>query len=138
MRFLLVVLLLLLPLAAPMAEDRAKSDTETDTTGWLLPEKGAEEKKMGAKVESVTESDQPGVYRIEVSVPKLPREIEEVIAVGHREKTEKPRPIIQVRRFELINDPDTGRSGVVIYVGKTETFALKFNYYEGSKFPDYP
>ncbi len=138
MRFLLAVLLLLLPMTDPMAADSAKSDTETDTTGWLLPEKGAEEQKMGAKVESVTESDQPGVYRIEVSVPKLHKEIEEVIAVGHREKVEKIKPIIQIRRFELINNPDTGRSGVVIYVGKTETFALKFNYYEGGKFPDYP
>lgn len=125
---LLLFSLFLLPLLllGPLVTAEEKITTDTD---WLIPKEGAEGKKMGAKVESITETDEVGVYRIEVSIPKLEKQMEEVITIGRRENVNKP--LIQKRRFEVINDPNSGRSGVVIYLGKPETFALKFNYYEG-------
>jgi|GEM_PF-5915946 len=140
MKFLLLPLLGALGLALfpALAEDKTttktaekSSDKIVTDTDWLLPQKGSEGNKLGAKVESVIETEEEGVYRIEVSIPKIDKEIEEVVAIGRREDVEKPEP--QKRRFEIVNDPDTGRSGVIIYLGKPEVFALKFNYYEGER-----
>lgn len=135
---LLSLMGMLILICSALAEDKATAKSEEKSsdkivtdTDWLLPQKGAEGKKLGAKVESVTETEEEGVYRIEVSIPKVDKEIEEVVAIGRREDVEKPE--LQKRRFEIINDPETGRSGVVIYLGKPEIFALKFNYYEGER-----
>lgn len=103
-------------------------------TDWLSPEAGFKESKMGARVDSVTEMKEEGMQRIEISLPETETPIEEVLVIGKR--VDAPKKIEQAKRFEYINDPETGRSGIVIYIGKRQKFALKFNYDEGNaRFP---
>lgn len=128
MRNILIAFSLSLPLWVSAAEKDPQIVTDTD---WMELKQGAKDSKLGAQVESVTETEEQGVYRVEVSLPKLHGDIEEVIAIGRREKV--TQPALQNRRFELINDLENDRSGLVIYVGKHESFALKFNYYDASR-----
>ncbi len=119
------VILLLCFAASSLAEDSYDTD-------WLSPQTGFEENKMGARIDSVTEMEE-GMQRIQISLPEVDLPIEEVVVIGKR--TDKPE-IEQPRRFEYINDLDSGRRGIVIYIGKREKFALKFNYDEGdARFP---
>ena len=100
---------------------------------WLSPEEGFEESKMGARIDSVTEMKKSGIQRIVISLPEADLAIEEVIVLGKR--IDKPE-IEQPKRFEYVNDLETGRRGIVIYLGKRQKFALKFNYDEGdARFP---
>ncbi len=122
---LLSALLCVAPLA--LAEDTAYD------TDWLTPEVGFEEGKMGARIDSVTEIRKDGMQRIVISLPEADQPIEEVIVLGKR--LDKPE-IDQPKRFEYVNDLATGRHGIVIYIGKRQKFALKFNYDEGdARFP---
>ncbi len=119
------VILLLCFAASSPAEDSYDTD-------WLSPKQGFEENKMGARIDSVTEVHE-GLQRILISLPDADVPIEEVVVIGKR--TDKPE-IEQPRRFEYINDLDSGRRGIVIYIGKRQKFALKFNYNEGdARFP---
>ncbi|MGI9285145.1 MAG: hypothetical protein ACR2P1_07125, partial [Pseudomonadales bacterium] len=103
-------------------------------TDWLSPEAGFKEKKMGARIDSVTEMKKEGMQRIEISLPETENPIEEVIVIGKR--VDAPEKIIQSKRFEYVNDLKSGRSGIIIYIGKRQKFALKFNYDEGNaRFP---
>ncbi len=110
---------------------------ETSTqleTSWLLPEAGATEHVLGARVDSVTDADQDGIQRIEISIPDNQLVLEEVIVIGKR--PDIVFPIDQHREFEYIKDIEKGRHGVVIYIGKRQKFALRLNYYEGNpRFP---
>ncbi len=120
---------LLLCVLSPSRAEAPLSDTD-----WLSPEPGSKESKMGARIHSVTEMEEEGMHRIEISLPETELPIEEVLVIGKR--VEAPEKIKQIKRFEYINDLDTGRSGIVIYIGKRQKFALKFNYDEGAaRFP---
>ena len=104
-------------------------------TAWLKAEAGYEGGKLGARVDSVTEMNKEGLQRIKISLPDPGKTIEEVVVIGKREDVIINVP--QKKRFEIINDPETGRSGIIIYLGKRQQFALKFNYYDGnSNFPE--
>ncbi len=97
-------------------------------TGILSPEVGFEDKESGARVDSVGILTDEGVQRIEVSVPTEEQPIEEVIVYGKRQ--EEIWKIPQFKGVEIVNNLETGRSGVVIHVGKNQPFVLKFNYFE--------
>ncbi len=113
------------------ASSSSAEDSSYDTD-WLSPQAGFEEKKMGARIDSVTEMKQ-GMQRIQISLPEAELPIEEVIVIGQR--IDKPE-LKQSKRFEYINDLESGRHGIVIYIGKRQKFALKFNYDEGdARFP---
>lgn len=112
----------------------AENNDKTIETGWLLPEAGYTEEIIGARVDSVTETETDGEQKIIVSLPRRESTLEEVIVIGKRKKA--VRPLIQTQRFEYINDPELGRYGIIIYLGKREQFALKLNYYEvNPRFP---
>ena len=117
--------LLLLP-AYTLAQD--------PDTLWIEPVVGHTESKLGAqveKVEKMQEEDNEEVYKIQLTVPKLPGEIEEVVVIA---KPDKPKatvkPTKQTKRFEVYNPRDPNRSGIIIYLGKKQDFALRFNYEE--------
>ena len=45
-------------------------------------------------------------------------------------KEEGPELSLPVR-YEVINDLDSGRSGIILYMGSNDDFALQINYDEG-------
>ncbi|GAA5316720.1 MAG: hypothetical protein AseanaTS_19240 [Candidatus Pelagadaptatus aseana] len=82
----------------------------------------------GVKVVSVTPENDQWV-KVELSLPEDSENeavIEEIIVVGHPDSAE----VKQVKPYEVINDPESGRSGIVIYMDKMQDFALTINYSE--------
>ncbi|MCZ6829276.1 MAG: hypothetical protein O7F73_06760 [Gammaproteobacteria bacterium] len=104
---------------------------ERDKPRWMLPEQGFLVEESDAKVESVTEEKEKGVYRIEISLPKLETPIEEVLVIGQTE--DKPEFVLPKIPYEIINDLDGQRSGIVIYLGEKRNFALRINYEDGTQ-----
>jgi hypothetical protein len=117
-RLLLCVLLLFsVPLSA---QDRPR---------WMSAEAGWVDEETDTRVEEVTESEDGG-YRVHISVPKVEQPIEEVVVVGTRD--EAPSVSLPVR-YEVINDLDNDRSGIILYVGTKDPFALRINYHDGTQ-----
>jgi hypothetical protein len=97
---------------------------------WMSPEEGFIDPESDTRVEAVSKDDQGG-YRVELSVPKLEKPIEEVLVIGTRE--DKPSmPLLHVRA-EVFNNLNTGRSGIILYMGEKEGFILHINYQDGSQ-----
>jgi hypothetical protein len=97
---------------------------------WMSPEEGFIDEASDTRVEAVSKSEN-GEYRVELSVPKLEKPIEEVLVIGTRDA--KPSvPILHVRT-EVINDADNDRSGIILYMGEKEDFVLHINYYDGTR-----
>jgi hypothetical protein len=97
---------------------------------WMSPEEGFIDPESDTRVEAVSKDDQGG-YRVELSVPKLDKPIEEVLVIGTREN--KPSmPLLHVRA-EVINDLDNERSGIILYMGEKEGFILHINYQDGTQ-----
>jgi len=98
----------------------------------IKAEVGQEEKSLGVKIQAV-EQDKDGV-KISVSVPKSIADgsqgnLEEVVVYGKKVNTTDPRPELkQLKRYEVVNNLEQGRSGLVIYLGKNEDFMLRLNY----------
>ena len=65
-----------------------------------------------------------------ISVPKVEKPIEEVVVVGTKE--EEPSVSLPVR-YEVINDLDNDRSGIILYIGSKDPFALRINYHDGTQ-----
>ena len=63
-------------------------------------------------------------------MPKLETPIEEVVVIGQQE--EKPELVLPTIPYEIINDLDANRSGIVIYLGEKRDFSLRINYRDGS------
>ena len=99
-----------------------------DRPRWMSPEAGWVDEETDTRVEKVTRNDQDGTYRVEISVPKVDRQIEEVLVVGTQE--EGPEVGLPVR-YEVIQDLDSQRSGIILYMGSDDGFALQINYDEG-------
>lgn len=97
---------------------------------WMSPEAGFIDEPSDTRVETVSEEEN-GEYRVELSVPKLEKPIEEVVVVGGTEE-EPSRPLLHVRT-EIINDLDNDRSGIILYMGEKEEFVLHINYHDGSQ-----
>ena len=96
---------------------------------WMSPEAGWVDEETDTRVERVTRNDEDGTYRVEISVPKVDKPIEEVLVVGTKE--EGPEITLPVR-YEVINDLDSGRRGIILYMGSDDDFALRINYSEGA------
>ncbi len=97
---------------------------------WMSPEAGFIDEESDTRVEAVTQ-EEDGKYRVELSVPKVEKPIEEVIVVGTTEE-EPARPLLHVRAV-VINDLDNERSGIILYMGEKEDFVLHINYHDGSQ-----
>ena len=96
---------------------------------WMSPEAGWVDEETDTRVEKVTRNEADGSYRVEISVPKVEQPIEEVLVVGTQEQG--PEYALPVT-YEVINDFDSGRSGIILYMGSDDPFALHINYDEGT------
>lgn len=116
---LLLPCLLLVP-ALVQGEDRPR---------WMSPEAGWVDEETDTRVEKVTRDEESGGYRVEISVPQVEKPIEEVVVVGVKE--EEPDVGLPIR-YEVIDDFDSGRRGIILYMGSDDPFALRINYDEGA------
>jgi hypothetical protein len=115
----------------------AFSQAQTATaleTDVLKPKVGHQGRALGARIESVEHIEDGKVVKIKVSIPAQDdSDIEEVVVLGQPEIiTKVRRPVEQKQRFEVVKNLEQGRSGVIIYLGKRQDFALKLNYTEDS------
>lgn len=120
MRLITSALLLVAVCASVQAEDKPR---------WMSPEAGWVDEETDTRVEKVT-AQEDGSYRVQISVPKVDKPIEEVVVVGTRE--EAPELVLPVS-YEVINDLDNDRSGIILYVGTKDPFALRINYHDGTQ-----
>lgn len=105
---------------------------------WMSPEEGFIDPDSKAEVTSVSRDSDSGSYRVEIAMPKLNKSIEEVLVIGTTpDKPESPQ-LRFIPDYEIVNDFDSGRSGVVIYLDKKRNFVLLINYDDGSQsyFPE--
>ena len=108
--------------------------SQTESSDWIELAPGFEEKKIGARVESVGEVDQEGLVRIEVSIPDpRDRDIEEVIITARKRKPGKKMEYHV--DAEVIQDIEAGRTGIIFYLGQEEDFQLRLNYIDYTKNP---
>lgn len=114
------------------------ADPQQKRPRWMSPEAGWVDEESDTRVEKVTRDEEKGAYRVELSVPKLQKPVEEVLVIGEKDEvgldqyiTQSP-PVIPVR-FEVINDLDNERSGIIVYIGEKEDFAIRINYHDGSQ-----
>ncbi|TQV81304.1 hypothetical protein FKG94_09425 [Exilibacterium tricleocarpae] len=116
---------LLLLSGAALAQDA--SDTL-----WIEPVAGHKESKLGAQVMKVEKVEgEEEVYKIQLTVPKADTEIEEVVVIAKPNKPKlEAKAARQPRNFEIYNPRDPNRSGIIIYLGKKQDFALRINYEE--------
>ena len=121
----------LFPAALALLTAMLSSAGEEDTPRWMQPEQGFIVEEADARVESVTEDKETGVYRIEISVPKLDTPIEEVVVIGQTE--EKIEFVLPEIPYEIVNDLDAQRSGIIVYLGEKRNFALRINYRDGTQ-----
>ena len=104
---------------------------EPDRPRWMEPEQGFIVPESDVRVESVEKDEETGLHRVEISMPTMNSPIEEVVVVGRRE--DKPGFSLPEIPYEIINDPDTQRSGVIFWLGKKQDFALRLNYVDGTE-----
>ncbi|GAB3101326.1 hypothetical protein G8770_15975 [Aestuariicella hydrocarbonica] len=131
--------------ALGVAETETLSETEIDRqkaleiqsknelqTKLLRPIVGNEDKDAGARVESVEYLDDGKTVKISVSLPENKySELEEVVVLGRPDKQKIEWPtLFQPKKFEVVNNLQEGKSGVIIYLGKEQDFLLKLNYTE--------
>ena len=116
------LLLSCLLLANPMAlgEERPR---------WMSPEAGWVDEETDTRVEKVTRDEESGGYRVEISVPQVEQAIEEVVVVGVQD--EGPDYELPIR-YEVINEMESGRSGIILYLGNDDPFAMRINYDKGA------
>lgn len=84
----------------------------------------------GVQVISVTPENEESI-KVAITLPERSEDssanvIEEIVVVGHPDSQE----IKQVKPYEVVNDLEQGRSGIVIYLDKLQDFALTINYSE--------
>ena len=97
---------------------------------WMSPEAGWVDEETDTRIEEVVPDEESGGYRVRISVPRVEKPIEEVLVVG--ERIDAPTVELPVQ-FEVINDLDNDRSGIILYVGTTDPFALRINYHDGTQ-----
>jgi hypothetical protein len=116
--------LLIPPYAGAQDDERRRGERPR----WMSPEAGWVDKETDMRVERVSRDDKDGTYKVEISMPRVEQTIEEVVVVGVEE--EGPSFELPVR-YEVINDLDSGRSGIILYLGTEDPFALQINYDKG-------
>jgi len=102
---------------------------QSDKPRYMSPEAGWVDEATDTRVESVTRDPEDGRYRVEISMPQIQQAIEEVLVVG--QMPEGPEISLPVE-YEVINDLDSGRRGLVLYLGSDEPFGLQINYQRGT------
>ena len=107
----------------------AHAQQRGDTPRWMSPEAGWVDEDTDTRVEKVERDPESGKTRVEISMPIVEQPIEEVVVVGTRE--EGPRLELPVT-YEVVNDLDSGRSGIILYVGTEDPFEFRINYREGT------
>lgn len=111
-------------------------------TGEMQPIIGHTDMASGARIDQI-ENNADG-YKISVSVPSEVANgeqgnLEEVVVLGKPLDEQSDRPQLpQLKRYEVINDLEAGRSGLVFYLKNNEDFVLRFNYtdYNPKDMPD--
>ena len=125
-RFPVVTLPLLTTLALCIA---APGMAQSERPRYMSPEAGWVDEETDTRVESVTRNPEDGSYRVEISMPQIQQAIEEVLVVG--QMPQGPDISLPVE-YEVINDLDSGRRGIVLYLGSDEPFGLQVNYQKGT------
>jgi len=117
-------------LALTLGFPAAVAVTAEERPRWMSPEAGWVDEETDTRVEKVTRDEEGGGYRVEISVPQVEKPIEEVIVVGVQEEgPEYELPI----RYEVINEiKESGRRGIILYMGNDDPFALRIHYDEGA------
>ena len=116
--------LLLLPLFATAATAAEKQPR------WMSPEAGFIDAETDTRVEQVSPEQVDGSYQLRLSMPRIDKEIEEVLVIGQSpDRPGQPSPV----KFTLTNDLDAGRSGIILYLGEKRDFAVHINYEDGSR-----
>jgi hypothetical protein len=97
---------------------------------WMSPEAGYIDTETDTRVEKVGAEQGDGSYQLTISMPRVDKEIEEVLVVGQSpDRPDTPAPV----KFEITNDLDAGRSGIILYLGEKRDFAVHINYEDGSR-----
>lgn len=110
------------------------AQSETENSDWIQLAPGFEEKKIGARVDSVGEADEDGMMRVEVSFPDTTgRDVEEVIVTARRQRRSKK--VEYHVDAEVIKDLQAGRTGIIFYLGQQEDFQVRLNYIDYTKNP---
>lgn len=112
-------------LAMPLAAE--------DQPRWMSPEEGFIDPASQSEVTSVSQDSQTGQYRVEIAIPRVDKPIEEVLVIGQAQKKPDAPDLEFLPDYEYINDLDTGRSGIVVYLDKKQNFRLLINYDDGSQ-----
>ncbi len=120
---------LIVPLLAGLLACLSNIAASDDKPRYMSPEAGWVDEATGTRVEKVTRDPEDGSYRVEISVPQIQQAIEEVLVVGTMPS--KPELSIPVE-YEVIQDFDSGRSGIILYLGSKEPFGLQINYQAGT------
>lgn len=137
--------------AAPLIGAQADQDQSSDEaalssvlasqvieTSELIPAVGHQGTTLGARIEAIESSDDGKMVKIAISLPTSESnnegnsdssQLEEVIVYGTPEQQDRIE-LNQQREFELVNDLNEGRSGIIIYLDKQQDFVLRLNYTE--------
>lgn len=90
-------------------------------TGDLQLKEGYVDPSSGLRIEKVVVSEQDQSQTVTISLPQSAGTIEEVVVTAPREKA----PIKQKKRFELLNDYEHDRYGLVIYLDRKQDLPLR-------------
>lgn len=90
-------------------------------TGDLPLKEGYIDPATGVRVEKVVISEQDQSQTVTVSLPQSAGTIDEVVVTAPKEKA----PIKQKKRFELLNDYEHDRYGLVIYLDRRQNLPLR-------------
>lgn len=122
--------------AVTNAEEESVTEfIQTLETSVLEPEVGHLGQSLGARIEAVERLEDGKMVKIEISLPEpdtsssTDSSLEEVIVYGTQEEDERPK-LEQKQEFQIINNLEEGRSGIVIYLDKRQNFVLRLNYTE--------
>ena len=127
----------LLALSGCLAISPVFAQRVSDLGSPMSPVAGAVDEKSGARVESVEQMEN-NTYKVTVTLPEGDDNVEEVIVIGDKEEVDIFKDTAPEKEFEIVNDPDTGRRGLVFYVGEKKDFVLRFNYHEDDGMPPPP
>jgi hypothetical protein len=90
-------------------------------TGALPLQEGYTDPASGLRIERIVVSEDDQTQAVTVSLPHSAGTIDEVVVTAPEDKT----PVRQKKRFELLNDYEHDRYGLVIYLDRRLTVPLR-------------